>query len=212
MSPLDIDPFDQSWAPRSPREILRGLREHRQDGQILIVGIDGRSGSGKTTVAARLMKVDPSVAVVHTDDIAWHHSFFDWTPLLTHEVLVPLRSGDLPVTYRPDAWIQRHRQGAITVPNTATTVLIEGVGAGQQDLRPFLDALIWVYARPETGRQRVVSRGVDTEQFILDWLAQENAMLGRHRPWQCATLLVHTEQASPNGDLMTAAGPAAVRC
>ena len=209
MDPLDIDPSEHVWAPRSPRGILRGLQQHRQAGQILIIGIDGHSGSGKTTVASRLGEVDPSVAVIHTDDIAWHHSFFDWTPLLIDAVLVPLRCGTLPVSHRPDAWIQRHRKGAITVPDTATTVLIEGVGAGHRDLRPFLDALIWVYARPETGRRRVLSRGVDTEQFILDWLAQEDAMLAQHRPWQCATLLVHAEQTTPNGDLITAAGPVA---
>lgn len=209
MDPLDIDPPEHSWAPCSPRGILQGLQERRHAGHILIVGIDGHSGSGKTTVASRLREVDPSVAVIHTDDIAWHHSFFDWTPLLIDKVLIPLRCGDLPLSYRPDAWIQRHRPGAITVPDTATTVLIEGVGAGRRDLHPFLDALIWVYARPETGRQRVRARGVDTEQFILDWLAQEDTMLGQHRPWQCATLFVHAEQSTPDADLITAAGPAA---
>jgi uridine kinase len=35
-----------------------------------IVGVDGRTASGKTTLASRLAGVVASSAVVHTDDIA----------------------------------------------------------------------------------------------------------------------------------------------
>ena len=41
-----------------------------------IIAIDGRSGSGKTTLASALVEVLPEAFVVHTDDVAWHHSFF----------------------------------------------------------------------------------------------------------------------------------------
>jgi ABC-type cobalamin/Fe3+-siderophores transport system ATPase subunit len=39
-----------------------------------IVGVDGRTASGKTTLARRLAGMVASSAVVHTDDIAWWHS------------------------------------------------------------------------------------------------------------------------------------------
>jgi ABC-type glutathione transport system ATPase component len=42
-----------------------------------ILAVDGRSGSGKSTIASLLHHVVPASVVVHTDDIAWHHSFFD---------------------------------------------------------------------------------------------------------------------------------------
>jgi hypothetical protein len=41
-----------------------------------IVGVDGRTASGKTTLARRLAGMVASSAVVHTDDIAWWHSAF----------------------------------------------------------------------------------------------------------------------------------------
>lgn len=47
----------------------------------LVVAIDGRSSSGKTTVAERIADAIPATAVVHTDDIAWFHSRFGWADL-----------------------------------------------------------------------------------------------------------------------------------
>jgi hypothetical protein len=39
------------------------------------LAVDGRSAGGKTTLAERLAALVPGAVVVHTDDIAWHHSF-----------------------------------------------------------------------------------------------------------------------------------------
>src|SRR5579862_7683059 len=80
-----------------------------------ILSVDGRASSGKSSLANRICQVVPSASVVHTDDIAWHHSRFGWTDLLTDGVLVPLRQGKA-VSYRPAAWDLRGRAGAIEVP------------------------------------------------------------------------------------------------
>lgn len=62
-----------------------------------IVAVDGRSGGCETTFAARLAAAVPAAAVVHTDDVAWHHARFDWAALLVEgvrtEVLVAPPSG-----------------------------------------------------------------------------------------------------------------------
>ena len=55
----------------------------------VVLAVDGRSSSGKTTLAARLQDAVTSSAVVHTDDIAWWHSRFGWADLLIEGVLVP---------------------------------------------------------------------------------------------------------------------------
>ena len=59
----------------------------------VVLAVDGRSSSGKTTLAARLRDVVAGSAVVHTDDIAWWHSRFGWADLLTDGVLRPARAG-----------------------------------------------------------------------------------------------------------------------
>src|SRR5690349_12329173 len=85
----------------SALHLVRSLRR-----QPSIVAIDGRSSSGKTTLAARIAAAVPDSRVVHTDDIAWHHAVLDWAGLLADGVLRPFRSGRT-VSYRPPQW-DRH--------------------------------------------------------------------------------------------------------
>ena len=79
-----------------------------------IVAVDGRSGSGKTTLVDRLLARVPESDVVHTDDVAWHLSFFDWADELRDGVLEPLLRGEA-VHYRPPGWVARERPGAIAL-------------------------------------------------------------------------------------------------
>ena len=72
-------------------------------GRPRVLAVDGRSGSGKSTLVARLVATVPGAAVVHTDDVAWYHDFFDWADLLADGVLAPWRAGQ-DVAYRPPAW------------------------------------------------------------------------------------------------------------
>ncbi|MEU8244248.1 hypothetical protein AB0C07_38840 [Actinoplanes missouriensis] len=71
-------------------------------GRPLLIAVDGRGGSGKTTLAGRLAERIPGSAVVHTDDVAWWHSRFGWADLMTAGVLEPLRAG-AAVRLRPPA-------------------------------------------------------------------------------------------------------------
>ena len=107
-----------------------------------LIALDGRSASGKTTLAARLASVTPGTVVVHTDDIAWCHSRFGWDDLLIDGIIEPLRRGEM-VDYRPPAWDARGREGSTTVPAHASVVVIEGVGAGRATIGHAVDAVIW---------------------------------------------------------------------
>ena len=72
-------------------------------GRPVVVAVDGRSNSGKTTLAARIGAAVPGSAVVHTGDIAWAHSRFGWADLLIDGILVPVHQ-DRAVSYRPPRW------------------------------------------------------------------------------------------------------------
>lgn len=80
-------------------------------GRPRIIAVDGRSAGGKSTLAKKLASHVPDAVVVHTDDIAWHHSFFDWADLLATGVLEPAHQGS-DVHFRPPAWDERGRPGA----------------------------------------------------------------------------------------------------
>src|ERR1700730_11421312 len=212
MQASDIDPPGVKWERHTYREVWEQLSGYRRGGQTLVVGVDGHSGSGKTTLARGLAALDSGIAVLHTDDLAWHHSLFDWDQQLIDHVLAPLRRGDVPIVYRPPAWVERDRPGAISISAVAAAVLVEGIGSCRREVRSFLDAMVWVHARPDVARRRVIAKGVDTDAFIDDWMTQEDAVLAEQRPWETADLLVAGELGQPSrngsfGNVVTAAGP-----
>jgi len=211
----DFDPTDVQWRIRSYQDVWDELLARNPRGRALVVGIDGHSGSGKTTLARGLAALDRNTAVVHTDDLAWHHSFFGWAELLIDHLLTPAREGRLPISYRPPAWVRRDRTGAITIPEGTSAVLVEGVGVARREVRPWLDVVVWVHARAEVGRRRVIAKGVDTEKFVDDWMNEENVFLAEHRPWDVADVVVAGELGQPAltgryGNVVTASGPVQV--
>lgn len=107
-----------------------------------LVAIDGRGGAGKTFLAERLRAEIPSSAIVHTDDVAWHHSYFDWDEVLIKNVIQPLRANEA-VDFRPELWRVRGREGAIVVPAGMSVIWIEGTGSLRRSTLPLLDASVW---------------------------------------------------------------------
>ena len=126
---VDDEPTITEWTESTYPEVLTMLSANPRQPGIVLIGVDGRSGSGKSTFAAQLARTRVGVAVVHTDDIAWHHSFFDWHELLVDGVLSPLRRDGPPIRYRPPPWDLRGRDGFVDVPADTEVVLVEGVGS-----------------------------------------------------------------------------------
>jgi hypothetical protein len=177
----------------------------------LIVAIDGRSASGKTTLAGRVSDALPATAVVHTDDIAWFHSRFGWADLAA-QVLEAARAG-APVTFRPPAWEERNRDGAIELPSGLRLLLLEGVGASRAELTPLLDARLWVQAeRTVTDRRddRRISGGEVTQSGVAGWMAEELPFVAARRPWEHADLVVAGTPSLPHDprtEIVVADGP-----
>jgi hypothetical protein len=194
------EPYAGPWQVAPVRELIRVILKAAgaQTGRPRIVAIDGRSAAGKSTVAELLHDAVPSSAVVHTDDLAWNHSFFGWADLLADGVLEPVRRGQ-PVRYRPPVWDTRGRAGAVNVPAGLEMVLIEGVGAGQRALAPLVDTVVWVqsdFAEAERrGIARDIAQGVNGDpeastRFWHEWMAEELAFVERQRPWERACVVV----------------------
>src|SRR3954470_19740915 len=157
-----------------------------------IVAIDGRSAGGKSTLAARLQAALAGAAVVHTDDIAWWHSMFDWSQEMRAGVLEPLHRGQ-HVDYRPPGWESHGRLGAVSVPATASLVIIEGVGAGRRETADLIDAIAWVQTDLEVTRRRDadrVLRGETSAELVERWMQQEVPFLERQRPWERSFMTV----------------------
>jgi hypothetical protein len=154
--------------------------------------VDGRSGSGKTTLSERLRAVVRAPVVVHTDDVAWHHSLFSWDGLMISGVLEPVRRGRT-VSFGPPAWEKRSRPGAVHIPAGCPLVLVEGIGAARRELMPFIDTVVWMQSDAAEAKRRCIEReGGDkaATSFWNEWMAQELPFLARQRSWERAAVIV----------------------
>lgn len=175
-----------------------------------VLAVDGRSSSGKTTLASRLADVAVRSTVVHTDDIAWWHSRFGWSDLLTQGVIEPFRAGET-VAFRPPAWDDRGREGSITVPVETSLLIIEGVGSSRQELAAWVNASVWMQADEDAIAERNAARieaGEATSAGLAGWMSEELPFLADDRPWERATAVVAGtgELASKDGAEVRVAG------
>ncbi len=203
------------WKLESVREFvqrLTGSSSASASARPRVVAIDGRSASGKTTLATTISRAVPSSVVVHIDDIPssgnWlsrdtyppphiesdtQRSFYDWTERLLENVLMPTRTGQA-VQYRPPAWEDWFREeGAIEVPPRCPVLILEGVGAGRRELTHAVDAVVWVQSDTEQAKTRGITRdGGDAAAaaFWDEWMAEEFPFLADQRPWERANVVV----------------------
>lgn len=209
MKPEVGEPAAGPWRAEALEGLVRrllpaaGLRPNRP----WIVAVDGRSGAGKTSLVDRILAQVPASAVVHTDDVAWHLSFFDWADELRNGVLEPLLRGEA-VHYRPPGWVARERPGAIALPAGRSVVWVEGSGSSRQALTDLLDASIWVQCDNLEARRRLRARdGQEEEELHREWEEQEIPFLLQDRPWERATAIVAGRpllEHDPNTQVVTA--------
>ena len=188
------EPAAGPWQVVSLGELVRMLRppEGGPGGRPWVLAVDGRSGSGKTSLADRIQGVVKASAVVHTDDIAWSQAMFDWADLLAGGVLEPIRRGE-PVSYRPPAWSERQRAGAIEVPQGRELVIIEGAGSARRELMHLIDAVVWVQSDLAEAERRGIERDGGDQAAISFWhlwMAEELPFMADQRPWIRADVIV----------------------
>jgi uridine kinase len=174
--------------------VLQLVRDARAGGEDpVLVGVGGRGGAGKTTLAGAL----GADAVVSTDEF-WDGTGFD-IDRLGREVVWPLARGEI-ARFSSFDWAAGRVRGARVVEPSGT-VVVEGVCALHRSLRDAYAVRVWVEASAETRLARGVARdGVASRSTWMDvWMPAEDRYVATDDPIACAQLVVDGEGPPPRG-------------
>ena len=165
--------------------ILKEIKKRAQKTRPLLVAIDGRCASGKTTLAAQLQRLC-DCSIVHMDDYFLrpeqrtqlryntpgenvdHERFLE-------EVLLPLSQGKQAV-YRPFNCTSQDFSDPTLLPPTPV-VIIEGSYSCHRALWPYYDLTVFLSIPSENQMQRIIQRdGEEYAKVFADkWIPLEEA-------------------------------------
>ncbi|MFV8517270.1 uridine kinase family protein [Bacillus sp. SBS7] len=183
--------------------ILEQIRVKSVEQSLLIIGVDGCGGAGKSTLANKIKNKFSTVTIVHMDDlylpsaqIVNEHptkksvgADFDWKRLL-QEVLEPIRNG-IEGCYKRYDWETDSLAEAHTVPANGI-VIIEGVYATRQELAEMYDLKIWVNCPRETRIKRGIARDGEEarDMWVNNWMVAEDMYVESHKPQEFADFII----------------------
>ena len=158
--------------------------------RVLVIGIDGPAGSGKTTLADRLAAALPEAAVVHLDDLVPGWDGLDQVESrMVQQILEPLTAGR-DGRYSSWDWIADEPGPWRDVP-AQQFVVLEGVSAGTRAAAPHLGLLLFVEAPLAMRYERGIARDGETFRPHWErWAAQEVALFARERTRERADVVI----------------------
>ena len=158
-----------------------------------VIAIDGRSGPGKSTLAAgaRRRECRPRSSRSRTSTAAGT-GCEDGVGRLCGGVLSPFAQGRAARVPRYD-W----GAGAWLEPRTLEPpeiLIVEGVGAGALAAAPYTSLLAWVQAPAALRLERALTRRPGDAHAWERWARQEDAYVERERPQERADFVVQSAQ------------------
>ena len=156
----------------------------QSDRGVIMVGIGGHGGAGKTTLAGMI----PGAQIVSTDEF-WDGEAFD-IERLSREVVTPLSNGTVAHFASYD-WAAHEQRGLRTV-EPAGVVVVEGVCALHRTLRNAYAVRVWVEAPYDVRLERGVARDGEAARatWVDVWMPSENRYVERDDPVPSAHLIV----------------------
>ncbi len=176
---------------REAADALAPVGARATSGAPTSVLIDGQSGAGKTTLAARLRELWAGpVEVVALDDV-----YPGWDGLAAGaeaaraQILVPWSEG------RDAAWRRwdwaRSAPGDERLTRADASLIIEGSGVLTEASAAYAPIRVWLDSPEAARRERALTRDGDAYRPHWErWAAQERSHLERDNPRSLATLIV----------------------
>lgn len=157
-----------------------------------LIGIDGRSGAGKTSLAEQLsqvLSVTRDVVTFHLEDIypGWD-GLAQGIEIYNECILASLRE-QRDAYWTAWDWFA-NSPGGPRLTRCAEIVILEGVGACNWVARQVLDVSVWVELPEQQRRTRALQRdGSSYEQFWDTWAEQESQYLAADPVWESADII-----------------------
>jgi uridine kinase len=179
------------------------IERRKTEDKRLFVAIDGGAGAGKSMLARGIRDQLRSVSILRTDDFfrplnehpivrmapeKLYELYFPWQRM-RDEALAPLRRGESAKFQKYDWSTDRLKEWVTVEP--AEIVLVEGVYSSRPELRPMLDATIFVEAPGDERLRRVLAREPNTKgDWITPWMSAEDWYLNQIRPQDTSDLIL----------------------
>ncbi len=163
---------------------------------IRIIGIDGRSGSGKSFLAERLSAL-MAAPIIEIDDFVSWDCFAGWWPRFDEQVLAPLLAGR-DARFQARAWQSDwygSSLGAWKTQPWSPTVILEGVTCTRRDTIGRITYAVWVEAPAELRLARGLARDTEhtgKEELWARWMREEDEFFAADGTRERADLIVDT--------------------
>ena len=193
------EPAVTQWQVSATDELVAHLLSlvGAPEGRPAIIAVDGRGGSGKTTLTTALTAAVPGAQAFHLDDLIWNEPLYDWDQLYVDTLTRLHEAGCLDLV--PDKWREHGHEGSIRIPAGSPLVVVEGTGAGLRAVSNLIDAHVWVQTGDDVAERRGITRDIaegvngnaeESVRFWHWWMAGERIFFAKDRPWQRADVIV----------------------
>jgi hypothetical protein len=172
-------------------------------GAARLVCVDGPAGSGKTTLAARLVTaVGDAATLVHLEELYAGWTITGAVARLEAGVLRPLAADRAGGYHRYDWAAKRFAPEPTSVP-VRPVLVVEGCGSSPRRLDPWTTLRIWVEAPAELRVARGLARdGAGLEPQWRRWQLTEAAEFARENTRARAHLRLDGAAVSPTGPVV----------
>ena len=186
----------------SPEELTSTIADRLARQSAVLVALDGRCGSGKTTLAAQLAERFPQSITVHTDDFYLPPSrrVTGWEKIpcanmdiqrLRNEVVAPARAGQAfsyqAYSCREGAYLPPHLLGP------APLVIVEGSYSCHPTLADCYDLKVFVTCSKEEQARRLLAReGERYSGFTARWIPLEEGYFAKFQIEQTVDFILDT--------------------
>lgn len=159
---------------------LAAIEDLQHMGRPIILGIDGRSGSGKTRYGAALAQAsDLRVCSFEVEDFIGGWGALTRDIGRVADITAEIKGGGTAYAERWD-WHAGRFSELVRLPEPADAriVLVVGCGSTSAKMRPHLDLTVWLEAPERVRRARVCARdSYDWSEYWDAWAAQEAELL-----------------------------------